>query len=293
MSAFRFVEREKANHRVATMCRVLGVSTSGFYAWRARPKSRRALEDEVLTRMIREFHAESRGTYGVPRIHKDFTQGRGIPIGRKRVARLMRQCGLQGVHRRRGTKTTRRGAAEAPAPDLVGRVFSAEGPDKLWVADITYVPTWSGFLYVAAVIDVFSRRVVGWAMREHLRTELVLEAIDMAVWRRGGVEGVVHHSDRGCQYTSWAFGRRCKQAGIVPSMGRVGSAYDNAMAESFFATLETELIDRSTFRTRVEARRAVFDFIEGFYNPKRRHSRLDYLSPMDYERRYQEEISVA
>jgi putative transposase len=199
----------------------------------------------------------------------------------------MRQAGLEGVHRRRFARTTVRDRDAAPAPDLVGRRFTAARPDRLWVADITYVPTWAGFLYVAVVVDACSRLVVGWSMASHLRTELILDALDMALSRRRPTEGLVHHSDRGTQYTSLAFGRRCREAGIALSMGSTGDAYDNALAESFFASLETELLDRTSFRTRADARLAVFDYIETFYNRQRRHSALDYLSPADFERRYE------
>jgi putative transposase len=220
----------------------------------------------------------------MPRIHAELVED-GEHVGRKRVARLMRAAGLEGVSRRKRTRTTVRGEELRPAPDLVERDFTADGPDQLWVADITYIPTWSGFLYLAVVLDVWSRRVVGWSMRKHLKTELVLEALNMAIWQRRP-ERVVHHSDQGTQYTSIAFGIRCRKAGIQISMGSVGDCFDNALAESFFATLECELIDRTSFRTRTEARLAVFDFIEGFYNPRRRHSGLGYDSPATYEARY-------
>jgi putative transposase len=289
---FRFVERERANYPIATMCRVLGVSTSGYYAWRSRPASPRSLADAGLTEVIREIHTDSRGTYGAPRVHAELRLDHRILCSQKRVARLMRRAGLAGVHRRRRVRTTRREETAAPAPDLLERDFAATEPDRKWVADITYVPTWAGFLYLAVVIDCFSRRVVGWSMRDHLRTELVLEALEMAIANRRPGRGLVHHSDRGCQYTSYVFGRRCQEAGIVPSMGSVGDAYDNALAESFFATLECELIDREVFRNRTEARMAVFDFIEGFYNPRRRHSSLGQLSPAHFERSHPE-ASVA
>ena len=217
----------------------------------------------------------------------------GTRCSRKRVARLMRAAGLEGVHRRRRTRTTIRDRDGAPAPDLVERVFSASRPDTLWVADITYIPTWQGFLYVAVVIDAFSRRVVGWSMAGHLRTELILGALDMAISRRRPDKGLIHHSDRGTQYTSIAFGRRCREAGIALSMGSTGDCFDNAMAESFFASLETELIDRASFRTRADARLAVFDYIEAFYNPRRRHSAIGYLSPAEFERRYRPETTTA
>jgi putative transposase len=272
----------QAFHRVAAMTRVLGVSPSGYYAWRKRPLSARACVDVELTAEIQAIHRESRGTYGAPRVHAELA-ARGIHVGRKRVARLMRRAGVHGVSRRRQFHTTVRDESARPAPDLVDRQFHAAGPDRLWVADITYVPTGAGFLYLAVVLDAWSRRVVGWAMETHLRTELVLAALDIAVAQRRPTD-VIHHSDQGCQYTSIAFGSRCRAAGVRPSMGSVGDAYDNALCESFFATLECELLDRHRFRTPAEARLAVFDFIEGWYNPHRRHSALAYLSPLAYER---------
>jgi putative transposase len=289
---FRFVDDEKAHYPVATMCRVLGVSSSGYYAWRSRSSSARALADAVLAEVITDIHIDSRRTYGAPRVHAELRLGHGIACGQKRVARLMRACGLQGVHRRKGFRTTRRDPTAAPAPDLLERDFGAAEPDRKWVADITYIPTWSGFLYLAVAIDCFSRRVVGWAMRDHLRTELVMEALEMGLHTRRPSPGLIHHSDRGCQYTSFAFGRRCREAGVAPSMGSVGDAFDNALAESFFATLECELIDRRSFRNRTEARLGVFDFIEGFYNPRRRHSSLGQLSPAEFERRWSQERTV-
>jgi putative transposase len=278
------MKANQAVHSVRAMCRALDVSPSGFYAARNRPPSARAVADAELSSRIRVIHDESRGTYGMPRVHAELAAG-GVRIGRKRVARLMRLENLEGVSRRRKTFTTVRDRDARPAPDLVERDFTATAPDQLWVADITYVPTWAGFLYLAVVLDVWSRRVVGWAMATHLRTELVLEALDMAVEQRRPTS-VIHHSDQGCQYTSVAFGLRCREVGIKPSMGSVGDAYDNAMCESFFATLECELIDRRRFQSQAEARMAVFDFIEGFYNPRRRHSALDYVSPVEYERKY-------
>ena len=286
MSVYRFVEAEKAVFPITTMCRVLEVSASGYFAWRRRPPSARAISDGQLLELIRAIHQRSRGTYGVPRVHAELLFDHDQRVSRKRVARLMRGAGLEGVHRRRGTWTTKRDRDAAPAPDLVQRQFAPPGPDQLWVADITYVPTWSGFLYLAVVVDAWSRAVVGWSMAGHLRTELIIDALDMALWRRPAASGVIFHSDRGTQYTSLAFGRRCRQAGILASMGSVGDAYDNAVAESFFATLETELIDRHSWRTRADARLAVFDFIEAWYNPHRRHSFIGQLSPAEYERRY-------
>jgi len=280
------VSANQAQHGIATMCRLLGVSTSGFYAWQVRRPSARQETDAVLLESIRKIHKASYGTYGAPRIHAELRE-QGTAVGRKRVARLMRAAGIAGVSRRKWIATTKRDRDGRPAPDLVERDFLAEAPDRLYVADITYVPTWAGFLYLAVVLDAFSRRVVGWAMATHLRTQLVLDALDMALQQRQP-ESVIHHSDQGSQYTSIAFGMRCQQAGVRPSMGSVGDCYDNAMCESFFATLECELIDRRPFRTQAGARTAVFEFIEGFYNPRRRHSALDYLSPANYERRHHE-----
>ncbi len=272
----------QAVYPVATMCRVLRVSPSGFYGWRQRGLSARARQDAALLESIRRFHRRSDGTYGAPRLWKDLREEAGHAVGQKRVARLMRAAGLVGVSRRRGVRTTRRGTVAAPAADLVQRHFAATAPNQLWVADITYVPTWAGFLFLAIVLDVFSRRIVGWAMATHLKTELVLDALHMAVTQRRPA-GVIHHSDHGCQYTALAFGLRCEALGVRPSRGSVGDAYDNAMAESFFATLECELLDRRHFHTPAEARLAIFRYIEGWYNPHRRHSALGLRSPITYE----------
>ena len=237
----------QAMHATVTMCPVLGVSTSGYWAWRKRPLSEREKSDRAIEAQIEEIHRWSQGTYGVPRMHAELA-ARGTRVGRKRVARLMRRAGFQGVTRRKGIFTTVRDREARPAPDLVSRNFVASESDELWVADITYIPTWAGFLYLAVVIDAWSRRVIGWAMENHLRTELVLQALNMALYQRRPSE-VIHHSDQGCQYTSIAFGVRCREAGVRPSMGSVGDAYDNALAESFFATLECELLDRRRFKT--------------------------------------------
>jgi putative transposase len=273
----------QANHAVRTMGRLLGVSPSGYYAWHRRSPSVRAMADAALSGRIRAIHEHSRGTYGSPRVRAELA-AEGQAASRKRVARLMQDAGLAGISRRRRFATTTRDRQARPAPDLVDRNFAASGRDQLWVADITYIPTWSGFLYLAVVLDAWSRRVVGWAMATHLRTELVLEALNMALTQRRP-SGVIHHSDQGSQYTSIAFGLRCRQAGVRPSMGSVGDCFDNAMCESFFATLECELLDCRPFHTQIEARMAVFDFLEGWYNFHRRHSALGYLSPADFETR--------
>ena len=267
---------------VRALCRVLGVSASGYHDWLGRAPSARTLANVVLTEQIHQVHKASDETYGMPRVRAHLRH-EGLRVSRKRVARLMRQAGLRGVSRRRGfTVTTERNRRQRPAPDLVNRRFRAEAPNRLWVADMTYVPTWTGFIYLAVVLDVFSRKVVGWAMGEQMTAELVIAALNMALHTRKP-ESVIHHSDQGSQYASIAFGSRCNEMGVRPSMGTVGDAYDNAMAESFFATLECELIERRSFKTKAEARTALFTWIEGWYNPRRLHSALGYLSPTNFE----------
>jgi putative transposase len=285
------MKAHQAAHSMATMCSVLDVSPSGYYAWRSRGSSTRARVDVVLRREVEAIHRQSRGTYGAPRIHAELV-ARGIHVSRKRVARLLRELGLRGVSRRKFVRTTERAAEARPAPDLVERRFLTAGPNQLWVADITYIPTARRFLYLAVVLDAWSRRIVGWTMDTTLTTGLVVGALDMAIRDRQPT-AVIHHSDQGCQYTATAFGQRCREAGVRPSMGSVGDAYDNAMCESFFATLECELLDRQRFQTPAEARLAVFDFIEGFYNTHRRHSALGYLSPLAFERRHAVEAAGA
>ena len=277
------MKSNQARYCISTLCRTLGVSLSGYYAWSTRAPSLRKQADLLLGDRIEAYWRKSRCTYGRPNLKADLLDD-GISISNDRLARLMRERGIFGISRRKGFKTTHRDRDARPAPDLVERKFVASRPNELWVADITYIPTWNGFLFLAVVLDVFSRRIVGWAMANHLRTELVLQALDMAIWRRRP-KGVIHHSDQGTQYTSIAFGLRCREAGVRPSMGSVGDCYDNAMCESFFATLECELLDRHRFKTQHEAGLAVFDFIEGWYNPRRRHSALGYLSPNNFERR--------
>lgn len=292
MSRFRFVEQERARYPVRILCRAVGVSPSGYYAWRSRGPSARERSDAELAAEIRRSHARSRGTYGVPRVHADLAEA-GFHVSRKRVARLMRHDGLAGVHRRRFVRTTIRDERAEPFPDLVDRDFTASGPDRLWVADITALPTRAGPCYLAAIVDAFSRRVVGWSMATHMRAELVTAALDAAVVRRRPADGLVHHSDHGTQYTSLAFGRRLQESGIAASMGSIGDCYDNAMAESFFATLETELIDRSSWTTPAEAKAAVFEWIEVFYNRVRRHSSIGNVSPEQFEERYRSSPAVA
>ena len=275
----------QALYPVRTICRAFGVSPSGFYAWHARGPSARALEDARLTARIRHYHARSKGRYGAPNIHADLRELDGVRVGRKRVARLMRAEGLQGACFQKWVRTTTRDADAQASPDLVQRQFTADAPNKLWVADITYIPTSAGFLFLAVVLDAFSRKIVGWSMAEHLRTQLVLAALNMAMGQRKA-RGVVHHSDQGTQYTSIEFGLRCKEAGVRPSMGTVGDAYDNALCESFFSTLERELLARRRFETKAQARMALFEYIEAWYNPVRRHSTLGRIAPVEFERRH-------
>ena len=275
----------QADANVRTMCRVLRVSASGYYAWRDRAPSQRAIDNAVLTERIRAVHAASDATYGMPRVRAELID-QGVVISRQRVARLMRSAHIRGVSRRRGfVVTTQRDERQRPAPDLVKREFTAEAANQLWVADMTYVPTWAGFIYLAIVLDVWSRRIVGWAIGEQMTSDLVLAALNMALQQRKP-KGVIHHSDQGSQYTSIAFGQRCEKMGVRPSMGTVGDAYDNAMAESFFATLECELIDRRSWPTKTEARMALFTYIEGWYNPRRRHSALGQMSPANFESKH-------
>lgn len=281
----------QADFPVRTMCRVLGVSASGFYAWRERAPSQRSITNAVMTERIRQIHKDSYESYGMLRVRAELIE-QGVCISRQRVARLMRLAHIRGISRRRGfTVTTRRDKRNSPANDLVKRQFRASGPNQLWVADMTYVPTWTGFLYLAVVIDVWSRRVVGWSMGERMTADLVLSALNMALTQRKP-QDVIHHSDQGSQYTSLAFGERCRQMGVRPSMGTVGDAYDNAMAESFFASLEAELIERHSFESKAQARMAVFTWIEGWYNPRRRHSGLGYLSPLNFERSQQSRFNA-
>ncbi len=291
MSLFRFIDAEKALYSISLMCRVLGVSRSGYHGWKGRPPSSRSVEDSAITQRIREVHESSRRTYGYPRVHAEL-RSLGIECGRRKVARLMREDGLRGCIRGKRRSTTRPDAKAAPAPDLVDRRFLAASPDRLWLADITYLPTREGFLYLAFILDACSRKVVGWSMATHLGAELVVDALRMALWRRNPPSGVIHHSDRGSQYTALSFGERLEEASVFPSMGRVGSALDNAMAESFVSTLKAEM-GSCLAPTREAARTAVFDYIEGFYNPIRRHSSIGYMSPSDYERAIVEEVRVA
>jgi putative transposase len=282
---FAFIEAEKASFPIRFMCARLGVSTSGFYDWRhaqANP-CRRRVEDAELVERIRDIHRMSRRAYGSPRVHAELRLGEGRRHGRKRIERLMRDHGIGGIHRRR-RGCTRRDPDATPADDLVDRHFDSTEPDRLWVADVTEHPTATGKVYLAVVLDAFSRLVLGWSIADHMRAELVVDALQMAIWRRRPPAGrTVHHSDHGSQYTSWAFGRRLRAAGLLGSMGSIGDAFDNAVAESFFGTLQLELLDEQRWTTRSQLASAIFEWIEAWYNPRRRHSYCGMLSPADYE----------
>jgi putative transposase len=283
VSVFGFIAAKKAEHSIKLMCRVLEVSRSGFHAWAAREPSPRAAADAGLTGRIAEIHKDSLKTYGSPRVHAELRLEDGVRVGRKRVERLMRAAGLSGQIRRRRGKTTIRVQGVRTAPDLVQRDFNPTEPNRLWAADITYIRTWEGWLYLASVMDCYSRRIVGWAIADHLHAELVIDALEMAVKRRRPDPGLVHHSDMGSQYTSLIFTRRCRSVGIDVSIGSRGDCFDNAVLESFHATIKKDLIHRRSWPAKAEARTALFDYIEAFYNRRRRHSTLGMLSPADFE----------
>jgi putative transposase len=276
---FRLIDAKRSQHPVSLLCSVLGVSRAGYYAWKDRPASPRERRDRELTALIRQIHEQSEGSYGWPRMHAELRH-RGVRVSRKRRA------GLSGLLvRPRGT-TTVRVPGVRPAPDLVARDFNATAPNRLWTADLTEIATWEGTLYLAAIIDCYSRRCVGWAMAEHMRAELVVEALEMAVSQRKPERGLIHHSDQGsAQYPALIFGQRCREVGIDRSMGARGCALDNAVSEAFFASLKKEKLNRRAWPTRRDARNAVFAWIQGWYNRRRLHSTLGYLSPADYENR--------
>jgi len=284
VTIFGFVAAKKAEHSITIMCRVLGVSRSGYHAWAVRAPSQRAVEDQRLTARIRVLHNKRRKVYGSPRIWSDLVLDDGERIGRKRVERLMRQAGLSGLLVKKYKNTTTRVPGVRVADDLVDRDFAAGAPNRCWVADITYLRTWEGWLYLVAVQDLYSRRIFGWSMADHMRTELVTDALQMALARRRPAPGLVWHSDQGSQFVSLAFGQQARAAGIAQSMGSKGDCFDNAVAESFFATIKKELIHRRSWPSKAELRTEIFDYIEIFYNRERRHSTLGQLSPAQYEK---------
>jgi putative transposase len=282
---YTFIAQRCADFPVAACCRAMGVSTSGFYAWQANPVSDRDWQDAALTNTMFDIHRMSRRSYGSPRVHAELVLGQGQRCSRKRVARLMDQAGIVGIHRRKFRGCTRRDSDATPAEDLVQRNFNPAEPDRLWVMDVTEHPTGEGKVYLAVVLDAWSRRVVGWSIADHIRSELVVDAVQMAIWRRRPAPGsTIAHSDHGSTYTSWAFGRRLRAAGLLGSMGTVGDCFDNSAVESFFGTLQIELLDEQRWATRRQLAFAMFDWIEAWYNPSRRHSHCGMLSPVDYER---------
>ncbi len=294
MTRYRFIHANQAEYGVRRCSRAVGVSPSSFYDWHRRGPSLRSQADQRLLNQIRRIHRDSGGAYGAPRVHAELQIACGVKVGRKRVARLMRTAGLVGCHRRRRVRPglTRRDPRAAPAPDLCRRQFSPLQLDRLWHADYTELPTDQGPLYLVAVVDGCSRLAVGHQMGEHATAELAIGAVELAVWRRGLVhDGLIHHSDQGAQFTSLAFGSKLQALGIRASMGSVGDCFDHALIESFFATLECELIDRRPWHTREEARLEVFWWLEAVYNRTRRHSSLGYLSPMEYEARLSMTVS--
>ena len=280
---FSFIAAEKANYPVAVLCRALSVNRTSFHDWERRPPSDRALQDAWLLEQIKQIHESKRRVYGAPRIHAELRLALGVRVGRKRVERLMRTAGISGLVAKKRGRTTIRVPGVRVADDLVERKFRPLAPNVLWLADITYLRTWEGWLYLAAVQDAYSRRIVGWSMADHMRHELVVDALQMSLHRRRPEPGLIHHSDAGSQYVSLGFGQAARDAGIAVSMGSKGDAYDNAVAESFFATLKKELVHRRSWQTKRELGSAVFEYIEAFYNRERRHSTLAMLSPAEYE----------
>jgi putative transposase len=281
---FAFIARTCTDLPVSVCCRVMKVSTSGFYAWQANPVTDKDLDDAYLSDTIVDIWKMSRRSYGSPRVHAELRLDEDIRCSKKRVERLMAQAGVSGIRRRRRRGSTRRDPALEPSDDLVNRAFDPTEPNQLWVMDVTEHPTDNGKVYVAVVLDAFSRMVIGWSIADHMRQELVVDALQMAVWRRRPAPGAtIAHSDHGSTYTSWAFGRRLRGAGILGSMGSIGDCFDNAVAESFFGTLQLELLDEHRWENRQQLALAVFEWIEAWYNPKRRHSYCKMLSPVDYE----------
>ncbi len=291
MAMYSFIAEEKADVRscwsVAELCRVLEVSRSGFYDWERRPRCQRDIDDDQLAIEIEAIWECSARTYGAPRVHA-WLRRQGFRVSRKRVARIMRQRGWVGISGRRRVRTTVVDKGATAASDLVARNFDPVAPDVTWAGDITYIPTGEGWLFLSTVLDLFSRRVIGWGVADHLRTPLVSAALEMAVATRGGsVDGVVFHSDRGCQYTSAEYRQLCERLGVTQSMGATGICFDNSPSEAFFASLKRELVHRRRFATRADARREIIRWIEGWYNARRLHSTLAYLTPIEKEALYE------
>lgn len=282
---YAFIQEHSKHYPVGRLCQVLEVSTSGYYAWRDRPESQRVRQNRQLTTKIALFHRASRGIYGSPRIHRDLVES-GEVVGVNRVARLMRVHGIQSRMARRFVITTDSRNTMQPAPDRLQRHFTVQDKNHAWVSDTTFIPTRQGWLYLAVVLELYSRQVIGWAMSDKNNARLVQDALTMAIWRRGNVRDVIVHSDQGSTYASAEYQRLLKENALLCSMSRKGECLDNAVAESFFGTLKTELVTDEDYRTKDEARRSLFEYIEMFYNRRRRHSTLGYLSPVEYEARY-------
>jgi putative transposase len=281
---YRFIDQEKPHHAVSRLCRALGVTRAAYYAWRKRGMSARQEHDDALKDWIEYFFECSRRIYGAPRIHADFVLGLGVRVGRKRIARLMRELDIIGLSKGHGKRPAPKMPPECEAaPDLVKRLFTANAPNLFWSADITYLRTREGWLYLALVMDVFSRRIIGWSMAERLHADIVVDAVCMALTRRDPPPGLIHHSDRGAQYRSLLFGKTLAASGVAASMGSRGDAYDNAITESVMSTIKNELVEREVFESKDIARLAVFDYIECFYNSYRRHSSLGQLNPIEFE----------
>ena len=279
---FECIQTEKARFPITLMCRQLEVSTSGFYAWLARPPSARSIANKRLVVEVKAVHAKSRGNYGSPRVHAELV-AQGGHVGKNRVARLMRENGIVARRKKRFRHTTDSQHGMPVAPNTLARAFAVDEPDKVWVTDITYIWTREGWLYLAVILDLFSRRVVGWSMNERITRQLALDALSMAIAARAPTVGLLHHSDRGSQYASGDYRAALEAAGIACSMSRKGNCWDNAVAESFFGTIKTELVHHEDWATRADARSAIFDYIEVFYNRCRRHSSIGYVSPIEYE----------
>jgi transposase InsO family protein len=289
---FVFIAAEKAVYPVGILCDVLGVSRSGYYAWSKRPEPARAKGDAELKAQIAAVHEKSRSTYGSPRVHAEL-RSKGVRVGKKRVERLMREDGIKARQKRRFRRTTDSNHTHPIAPNVLDRQFTVTSPNKVWVTDVTYIPTDEGWLYLAAILDLFSRRVVGWATSATNDRTLALDALELALRARRPAAGLLHHSDRGSPYASEDYRQALRQRGLVASMSRSGDCWDNAVAESFFATLKTELVDHERYPTQVAATVSIGDYVERFYNPARLHSHLGYVSPMEFELKRQIEAMAA
>lgn len=286
---YQFIEQHKQEFPSVVMCNVLGVSESGFYAWRKRPASQRQREDARLREEIRQVFVTHRGRYGSPRIQREL-KDQGRSLSRKRVARLMREADISAKRKPRRALTTRRDLSHPVAPNVLNREFTASEPNQKWVTDITYIPTMQGWLYLAVILDLYSRAVVGWSMSASCNEELVARALQMAIGRRCPQAGLLHHSDRGSQYTSHIYRHRLEQAGMIVSMSRKGNCWDNAVMESFFGSLKEECVGSTVYPSHEYARGSLFEFLEVYYNQQRRHSSLDYVSPLTYEQRAKEGV---